>query len=110
MNWDQAQCLIEKTAPETFFPSAQKKPEVCGRCPITEECFDYGLELGVNGWWGGQRLVLITSEDGSRLAFRRTKCLGRCGAWVMKGRCNSCGQAEWRRQHRNTLKNKRSTA
>jgi transcription factor WhiB len=44
---------------------AKVTDEICARCPVTRQCFDYGQENGLTGCWGG--FYLIKGEvDASR--------------------------------------------
>ncbi|MFI6288326.1 WhiB family transcriptional regulator [Streptomyces sp. NPDC051018] len=62
MEWQrEAACTDED--PELFFPISAIGPgagqldrarEVCGRCPVSRECFDWALSTGQRtGVWGG---------------------------------------------------------
>lgn len=67
----QAACLGED--PDLFFPVSSTGPglaqveeakEVCGRCPVRDECLAYALATGqTSGIWGGlteaERLILL---------------------------------------------------
>ncbi|ASO21060.1 WhiB family redox-sensing transcriptional regulator [Actinoalloteichus hoggarensis] len=60
-----------KHDPEVFFPvsfrGVQNAKQICGRCPITEQCLTWALTTGEDhGIWGG-----TTSEE--RRALRRKK-------------------------------------
>ncbi|MDX3228092.1 WhiB family transcriptional regulator [Streptomyces sp. ME19-01-6] len=74
--WRHAACVHED--PEMFFPvgvagpAAQEQQarakEVCGRCPVREECLEYALSVGVtHGVWGG------TNEEERRALRRRAR-------------------------------------
>ncbi|QKV91341.1 WhiB family transcriptional regulator [Streptomyces sp. NA02950] len=60
--WQNAACKDED--PELFFPvgvagpAAQQQEarakQVCGHCPVAQECLEYALEAGMtHGVWGG---------------------------------------------------------
>ncbi|MGY0056119.1 WhiB family transcriptional regulator [Streptomyces sp. LZ34] len=74
--WRHAACVDED--PELFFPvgvagpAAQEQQarakEVCGRCPVRDECLEYALSMGVtHGVWGG------TGEEERRALRRRAR-------------------------------------
>ncbi|MDJ0343537.1 WhiB family transcriptional regulator [Streptomyces sp. H10-C2] len=74
MNWrHRAACRAED--PELFFPVGSSGPAllqiqqakaVCHRCPVTESCLRWALEVGQDaGVWGG------LDEDERRAAKRR---------------------------------------
>lgn len=52
------QALCAQVDPEIFFPkkgaAVSTGKSICGRCPVSAECFDYSIELGETfGIWGG---------------------------------------------------------
>lgn len=67
--------LCRETDPELFFPvgttgvaldQIDRAKEVCGECPVTNECLEFALETNQDsGIWGG------LSEDERRAIRRR---------------------------------------
>ena len=55
--------------PDLFFPATPHSPGIeeaksaCGRCPVADQCFVWGLDNVQEGIWGG---VLMTSVRGAR--------------------------------------------
>ena len=79
MDWrDRAACLDED--PELFFPIGSTGPavhqeieakQVCGRCPVREQCLTWALEAGQDhGVWGG-----LTEDERRSLKRRRSRAL-----------------------------------
>ena len=63
----------ETVDPEVFFPVGNSGPALaqadqaktfCRRCPITQECLQWALDMGEVGVWGG-------TDDEERRALRR---------------------------------------
>ncbi len=75
MDW-RHRALCRDEDPELFFPigttgpaltQVEKAKQVCGRCPVTQDCLIWALETGQDaGVWGG------TSEE-ERRAIKRSE-------------------------------------
>jgi hypothetical protein len=53
----RAVCAIECIDPDVFFPEVAPQPgetcpEACLRCPVWQECGQYGRNSHSSGWWG----------------------------------------------------------
>lgn len=78
MEWlNRAACRDED--PELFFPSGDKGPSiaqieqakrVCSRCPVTDECLKWALEIGDSGVRGG-----MSEEERREMKRRKSSTL-----------------------------------